>query len=96
MARLKGREGCRFGSLGFGAGLDLSLKRKRIKLYSVQNLRRLHPDWFRNDLQRLFELLQRREIEPIIAERIALDEVVQAHEKLGRGEVIGKIVIDMT
>jgi NADPH:quinone reductase-like Zn-dependent oxidoreductase len=74
----------------------LSLKQERIKLYSVQNMRRLHADWFRDDLQHLFELLNRREIEPLIVERIGLDDVVQAHEKLGRGEVIGKIVIDMT
>jgi NADPH2:quinone reductase len=73
----------------------LSLNRKRIKLYSVQNFRRLHPDWFREDVQHLFELLGQRKIEPIIAERISLDEIVQAHEKLGHGTVIGKIVIDM-
>jgi NADPH2:quinone reductase len=73
----------------------LSLKRRRIKLYSVQNLRRLHPDWFSNDLQRLFVLLSKREIEPVIAERITLQDVAEAHEKLGHGDIIGKIVIDM-
>jgi NADPH:quinone reductase-like Zn-dependent oxidoreductase len=73
----------------------LSLEQRRIKLYSIQNLRRLHPDWFNTDLQNLLDLLGKREIQPIIAERIALDDVVQAHEKLGRGQTIGKIVIDL-
>jgi NADPH2:quinone reductase len=73
----------------------LSLKQRRIKLYSVQNLRRLHPDWFNTDLKHLFDLLGKREIQPMIAERIALDEVAKAHEKLGRGQTRGKIVIDL-
>jgi NADPH:quinone reductase-like Zn-dependent oxidoreductase len=72
----------------------LSLQQRRIKLYSVQTLRRIHPDWFNNDLQVLFELLSRRELEPLIAARISLEQVAQAHDQLGHGDTIGKIVID--
>src|SRR5215212_1708068 len=66
---------------------------KRITTYSIQWLKRLRPAWYREDLIALFELLRQGKIEPIIAERIPLDEVSRAHELLGRGSVMGKIVL---
>jgi NADPH:quinone reductase-like Zn-dependent oxidoreductase len=44
-------------------------------------------------LSALLELLRQGKIEPIIAERIPLEEAARAHELLGRGAVIGKIVL---
>jgi len=41
----------------------------------------------------LFDLLQQQEIKPIIAQRFPLAEARQAHELLGKGGVIGKIVL---
>jgi NADPH2:quinone reductase len=41
----------------------------------------------------LLELLRQGKITPIIAERIPLDEIVRAHDLLGRGAVTGKIVL---
>jgi NADPH2:quinone reductase len=41
----------------------------------------------------LFDLLQRREIKPLIARRFPLAEARRAHEVLGKGGVIGKIVL---
>lgn len=66
---------------------------KRITTYSIQWLRRIRPAWYREDLIALLELLRQRKIKPIIAERIPLDEVTRAHELLGRGAVMGKIVL---
>jgi NADPH:quinone reductase len=66
---------------------------KRITTYSIQWLKRLRPAWYREDLIALLNLLGQGKIEPIIAERIPLDEVSRAHELLGRGSVIGKIVL---
>src|SRR5215207_1632801 len=67
--------------------------KKRTTPYSIQTLKRLRPAWYREDLIALFELLRQGKIEPIIAERIPLDEVARAHELLGSGSVMGKIVL---
>jgi NADPH:quinone reductase-like Zn-dependent oxidoreductase len=66
---------------------------KRITTYSIQWLKRFRPAWYREDLSALLELLRQGKIKPIIAERIPLDEVARAHELLGRGSVMGKIVL---
>ena len=68
--------------------------RKRVVPYSIQTLKRLKPDWFRQDLLALFELLQQKKIKPLIARRFPLAEAKKAHELLGKGGVIGKIVLD--
>jgi NADPH2:quinone reductase len=67
--------------------------RKRVVPYSIQTLKRLKPSWFRQDLIALFGLLQQQDIKPLIAQRFPLTEARQAHELLGRGGVIGKIVL---
>lgn len=67
--------------------------RKKVLLYSVQRLKQRRPAVFREDLITLFELLRERRIAPLIAERMPLREVRRAHEQLGRGRVIGKIVL---
>ena len=61
--------------------------------YSIQTLKRLKPAWFRQDLTALFELLQQQKIKPLIAQRFPLAEARQAHDLLGKGGVIGKIVL---
>ena len=67
--------------------------RKRVIPYSIQTLMRLKPAWFRQDLIDLFDLLQQQKIKPLIARRFPLAEARQAQEVLGRGGVIGKIVL---
>ena len=66
---------------------------KRVVPYSIQWLKRLRPGWFRHDLIALFELLQQQRVKPLIARRLPLAEARQAHELLGKGGVIGKIVL---
>ena len=67
--------------------------RKSMVPYSIQWLMRLKPAWFRHDLLTLFDLLQQKKIEPLIAQRLPLSQARQAHELLGKGGVIGKIVL---
>lgn len=67
--------------------------RKRVLPYSIQTLKRIKPEWFRKDLITLFDLLQQKEIKPIIAQRFPLAEARHAQELLGKGGVIGKIVL---
>lgn len=67
--------------------------RRRVVLYSIQWLKRLRPAWFRQDLVTLFDLLRQQKIKPMIARRFPLAEARHAHELLGKGGVIGKIVL---
>jgi len=69
---------------------------KRIIPYSIQTLKRLKPARFRQDLVALLELLQQHKIRPLIARRFPLAEAKRAHELLGEGGVIGKIVLQVS
>jgi NADPH2:quinone reductase len=69
--------------------------RKRMVPYSIQTLKRVKLGQFRQDLITLLTLLQNQEIKPVIARRFPLAEARQAHELLGQGGVIGKIVLVM-
>ena len=75
------------------AGSWLFPGRKRVVPYSIQWLKRLRPAFFRQDLIALFDLLQQRQIRPLIARRFPLAEARYAHELLGKGGVVGKIVL---
>ncbi len=75
------------------AGSWLLPGRKRVVPYSIQTLKRLKPSLFRRDLTTLLDLLQQKKIKPIIAQRLPLTEARQAQELLGKGGVVGKIVL---
>jgi NADPH:quinone reductase-like Zn-dependent oxidoreductase len=61
--------------------------------YSIQTLKRLKPAWLREDLIVLLDLLHQKKIKPLVAQRLPLVEARQAQEVLGRGGVVGKIVL---
>ena len=61
--------------------------------YSIQWLMRFRPAWFRHDLLTLLGLLEERRIRPVIAQWLPLEEARRAHEMLGAGGVLGKIVL---
>jgi NADPH:quinone reductase len=67
--------------------------RKRVIPYSIQTLKRLRPALFRQDLIALLDLLRQQKIKPVIAQRFPLAEARHAQELLGKGGVIGKIVL---
>ena len=73
----------------------LSLRRggKHTRVYSINLMRARHPDWFREDLERLFGLLAGGAIHPQIAQRISFDEVVDAHRRVEAGGLHGKLVL---
>ena len=66
---------------------------KRVRVYSINVMRARHPAWFREDLERLFGLLETRTIRPRVAERISFDEVAEAHRRLEAGGLEGKLVL---
>jgi NADPH2:quinone reductase len=67
--------------------------RKRVVPYSIQTLKRLKPELFRQDLATLLNLLKQKNIKPLIAQQFPLTEARKAHELLGKGGVTGKIVL---
>jgi NADPH:quinone reductase-like Zn-dependent oxidoreductase len=54
---------------------------------------RRHFERFSGDLQQLFGYLAQDEIHPVIVARLPLSEAATAHEMLGAGEVVGKLVL---
>jgi len=84
------------GSAVFGAYVFagwLLPGRRRIVPYSIQTLKRLKPAMFREDLVELMSLLEQRRIRPLIAQRFPLADARRAHEMIGRGGTVGKIVL---
>lgn len=80
---------------GWAAAYTRSLltRHKRLLVYSIQMLKRRKPDWFRQDMATLFDLLGRGELKPVIDRRLPLEQAALAHELLGKGETVGKIVL---
>ena len=66
---------------------------RRCIWYNVANLRKQRPDWFRVDLEALFDLLSQRRILPLIAARLPLREAAQANEMIEQAKFSGKIVL---
>ena len=89
--------------LGKGGSIPLDFVRLKLwnilpngrsaTFYSIGALRQKHPDWFSEDLIKLFDLLAQRKIKPVIAMQLPLAEASRAHEFIERGEVPGKIVL---
>jgi NADPH:quinone reductase-like Zn-dependent oxidoreductase len=72
---------------------SLPPQRKHTAFYDIRPLQKKHPDWFRQDLTTLFDLLGEGKLHPVIAVRLPLDEVVHAHELVEHAEVEGKVVL---
>jgi NADPH:quinone reductase-like Zn-dependent oxidoreductase len=66
---------------------------KRACFYSVNVMRARHPNWFKEDLERLFDLLATGAVRPRVAERISFDKVAEAHRRLEAGGLEGKLVL---
>jgi NADPH:quinone reductase len=82
--------GLGFATLGL---LKLIPDGKRAYWYNIKTLRDSRPDWFREDLSKLFTLLAARKIHPVIAARLPLREAARANEMLEKAQVSGKIVL---
>jgi NADPH:quinone reductase-like Zn-dependent oxidoreductase len=84
------------GMGGFACSIAASFLlpgRRRVLPYSIQWLKRLWPEAFRQDLGTLFELLREKKIQPLVARRFPLAGARQAQELLERGGVTGKVVL---
>ena len=66
---------------------------KKCVWFNVTNLRKEHPDWFREDLSILFDLLVQRKVNPVIAARLPLRDAADANRRIENSKVTGKIVL---
>lgn len=66
---------------------------KHTRFYSINAMRARHPQWFKQDLAHLFDLLKERRIKPKVTERIAFAQVTDAHRRLEAGGLEGKLVL---
>lgn len=61
--------------------------------YNIHSRRNKHPDEFREDVCELFELLKQGKLSPAVAERLPLEQAAEAHRRIDRADVAGKIVL---
>ncbi len=61
--------------------------------YSIGGLRKKQPEWFREDLAALFDLLAQGKIKPAIERRMRLEDAVEAHKLIEKAAVKGRIVL---
>jgi NADPH:quinone reductase-like Zn-dependent oxidoreductase len=66
---------------------------KSARWYSITTEKQRHPEWFREDLAHLLELLRDKKIHPAVSERLPLREAQRAHELIEHARVMGKIVL---
>lgn len=63
--------------------------------YNIHTRRGKLPDEFKQDVQSLFALLKAGKLQPAVAARLPLDQAAEAHRRIDKAEVLGKIVLMM-
>ena len=66
---------------------------RKVHWYNSRIFRDQHPEWFREDLTTLFNLLLARSIQPVIARKFRLRDASRANEMLEKGQATGKLVL---
>ncbi|MCA9930006.1 MAG: zinc-binding dehydrogenase [Anaerolineales bacterium] len=66
---------------------------RKAAFYSIGDLRKKRPDWFKEDLAALFDLLAKGKIKPAIEHRMRLEDAVEAHRLIEDAAVSGRLVL---
>ena len=66
---------------------------RKASFYSIGDLRKKNPEWFKEDLGALFDLLKEGKIKPAIERRMKLEDAAQAHKLIEQAAVKGRIVL---
>ncbi len=66
---------------------------RKASFYSIGALRDKQPQWFKEDLAALFDLLAEGKIKPSIERRMKLEDAARAHELIEQAAVKGRIVL---
>jgi NADPH2:quinone reductase len=62
-------------------------------LYSIDDMRKSHPERFAEDLSHLCNLVLRKELDPVVSAVLPLEQAVEAMRMIDDGRVIGKVVL---
>ncbi|MGR3276336.1 medium chain dehydrogenase/reductase family protein [Acaryochloris marina NIES-2412] len=81
------------GSMGLLTLLNIWPDRRRAVFYNIADLKRRQPNWFRDDLMSLLDLLVDGSIQPIIADCLPLTDAAAAHDLLDHAAVRGQLVL---
>jgi NADPH:quinone reductase-like Zn-dependent oxidoreductase len=84
------RGGASFALLGL---LNFLPDGKSARWYSITTEKKRHPEWFREDLAYLLNLLHEGKIRPLVSQRLPLHEAQHAHDLIEHARVTGKIVL---
>jgi len=66
---------------------------RKAAFYSIGDLRKKNPEWFKENLSALFDLLAAGKIKPSIERRMKLEDAKEAHELIEQAAVKGRIVL---
>jgi len=66
---------------------------RTVRWYEVFDEKAAHPEWYQADLAALINLLAQNRIKPVIAARLALEQVARAHRDIEAAAVTGKIIL---
>ncbi|MBE9571175.1 MAG: zinc-binding dehydrogenase [Proteobacteria bacterium] len=66
---------------------------RKTSFYSIGDLRKKNPEWFKEDLGALFGLLGQGKIKPVIEKHMKLEDAARAHELIEQAAVKGRIVL---
>ena len=72
---------------------SLPPSQKHVAFYDIRRLAKKRPEWYREDLTALLNLLLVGKLKPVIADRLPLEEVGRAQELVENARVEGKIVL---
>ncbi|HZK69676.1 MAG TPA: medium chain dehydrogenase/reductase family protein [Paludibacter sp.] len=70
--------------------------KKSTSFYSIGSLRKKHPEWFKEDLRLLFELLEKGSLKPEIADHYPLNKAIEVHKMIENAANTGKIIFDVS
>lgn len=82
-----------YAATGYVGLAGLLSRRRSVLSYRIAKLRDQHPDWFREDLLALVELVRAGMLHPVVAERLPLTDARRAHELLEGSAATGKLVL---
>ncbi|WP_165972332.1 medium chain dehydrogenase/reductase family protein [Paenibacillus piri] len=68
---------------------------KKAAFFSLLFAHTKNPQLWKEDMNRLFQLLLDRSIQPAIAHRFSLEDIRSAHEALEQGSIPGRIILAM-
>jgi NADPH:quinone reductase-like Zn-dependent oxidoreductase len=87
------RRAAAVGSFALLGAMQLIPDGRSARFYAITTMKKQHPDWFREDLAGLFDLLARKKVTPLVEARLPLAAAARAQQLLERGETTGKLVL---